>query len=110
MSRKYSLDEIDQMRRDIDRIVEGVRHYQWSPSGCFSSGITYNAAERAAKIEDRLRTYMQNGTDPAELEAKVKSIHDAEQKDIDRQRDAWIAKNGPVPVPEWQRTLAEQPK
>jgi glutamyl/glutaminyl-tRNA synthetase len=53
MSRKYSVEEIDAMRKSIE----------WS----YPSGVSYYAHERSAEIENRLRTYMQNGTTPAEL-------------------------------------------
>jgi hypothetical protein len=52
--RKYSITEIDRMRIAI----------RWS----YPSGVYYSN-ERTADIENRLRTYMQNGTDPEELEA-----------------------------------------
>ena len=52
--RKYSIGEIDRMRKAIE----------W----CYPTGVPYLAAERAADVENRLRTYMQNGTDPEELE------------------------------------------
>lgn len=54
LRRKYSVAEIDAMRRAIS----------WS----YPSGGPFYAAERAAEIEQRLQTYMMNGTDPAELE------------------------------------------
>lgn len=50
--RKYSVSEIDEMRFNIRR--------------AFGPG-SYYEAERAAAVEDRLRTHMQNGTDPEEL-------------------------------------------
>jgi len=52
--RKYSVSEIDRMRKAIE----------WS----FPTGVSYDAVDRAAEIEERLRTYMLNGTDPKELE------------------------------------------
>lgn len=52
--RKYSISEIDRMRRAI----------RYS----YPSGVCYIQHERDADIENRLRTYMQNGTEPEELE------------------------------------------
>lgn len=52
--RKYSVAEIDRLRDAI----------RWS----YPSGVPFYEKDRNADIEDRLRTYMLNGTDPAELE------------------------------------------
>lgn len=52
--RKYSIAEIDQMRAAIRSI-------------CIQSGVAYYPAEKTAEIEERLRTYMINGTEPVEL-------------------------------------------
>lgn len=52
-SRKYTLAEIDQMRRDIE----------WS----YPSGVSYYPDARSAEIERRLQTYMANGTTPGEV-------------------------------------------
>jgi hypothetical protein len=57
--RKYSVSEIDRMRRAI---TEVVWDQHWSPK------------TQAPVIEDRLRTYMLNGTEPEELEALSKPI------------------------------------
>jgi len=54
MERKYSMSEIDRMRRAI----------RWS----YPTGVSFNGAERDADIENRLRTYMQNGTTVEEIE------------------------------------------
>lgn len=57
--RKYTVGEIDRMRSEIE----------WSyPSG------PYNAIERNADIENRLRTHMQNGTTPEELASHYATI------------------------------------
>lgn len=55
--RKYSIGEIDRMRKAIE----------W----CYPTGVPYLAAERAADVENRLRTYMQNGTDPIIVELRI---------------------------------------
>jgi len=54
--RKYSVAEIDRMREDIGRM--------------FPLGVAYDPDWRARQIEDKLRTYMLNGTDPDELAAE----------------------------------------
>lgn len=58
MERKYTVKEIDRMRRAV---------WRWR---------RYPKAE----TEDELRTYLLNGTDPEELEAL------ADEKEIERQR------------------------
>jgi hypothetical protein len=63
-SRKYSISEINRMRNAI--------------AGCYPSGESYRASERSAEVEDRLRTHMQNGTDPEELEAAANARMDAD--------------------------------
>lgn len=68
--RKYSVAEIDAMRKSIT----------WS----YGSG-SYDPAQRAADTEDRLRTYMQNGTEPEELAEMAKQRLDA---DLAHQRAA----------------------
>lgn len=68
MTRKYTVAEIDRMRRAIE----------WS----YPSGVTYYQAERSAEIEDRLRTYMVNGTDPSELEQAMREIWKRESMSI----------------------------
>lgn len=54
--RAYTLDEIDRMRSDLGRRLNSP------PFGGMVSSAT---------IEDRLRTYMMGGVDPAELKAKA---------------------------------------
>ena len=54
MAKKYTVAEIDQMRQVI----------RWS----YPSGLSFMPVERDANIENRLRTYMQNGTTPKELQ------------------------------------------
>jgi len=63
--RKYSVAEIDRMRQAI----------RWS----YPCGVPYYENERSAEIENRLRTYMQNGTDPKELEAMIVPIQQNSQ-------------------------------
>lgn len=54
LARKYSVDEINAMRRSL--------------RAAYPSGVAYYEKERSAEVEDRLRTHMQNGTEPSELE------------------------------------------
>ncbi len=58
--RKYSIDEIDQMRRAV-----GWIH---APLGA------YYKSEEDARKEQILRTYMLNGTAPEELEEAVQKM------------------------------------
>ena len=58
VERKYSVAEIDRMRRALERI-------------CTPTNRGYFPAEVEKRVEERLRTYMQNGTDPEELEAAL---------------------------------------
>ncbi len=54
--RKYSVAEIDHMRKTVRRLI-------------YSMGVTNSQWEESSRIvEDRLRTYMLNGTDPEELD------------------------------------------
>lgn len=55
---KYSVDEIDRMREAIRR--------------SYPLGVAYYKKERDADIENRLRTYMLNGTTPGELEEALR--------------------------------------
>lgn len=54
--RAYTVDEVDRMRKAIS----------WS----YPDGVSYYPAERAADIENRIRTYMAAGVSPEELERK----------------------------------------
>jgi hypothetical protein len=56
MTKKYTVATIDRMRRIIMKMLPSLP----------------TLAERMAATEDRLRTYMANGTDPEELEADAK--------------------------------------
>ena len=63
--RKYSVAEIDRMRALLwDRGYDALR--------AAASQGDYNASIEGigCSIEDQLRTYMLNGTDPSELENK----------------------------------------
>ena len=78
--RKYSVNEIDRMRKAVGKIL----YNKWYPpnreggghlyhEGPFFDG-EYEARERSrqAQIEDELRTYMVAGIDPEELEIKAR--------------------------------------
>jgi hypothetical protein len=56
--RKYAIEEIDRMRKALESM--------------YPFGVSFNSKERSAEVEDRLRTHMQNGTEPDEL-AKASS-------------------------------------
>lgn len=70
--RKYSVAEIDRMRRALE----------WA----YPTGVSYYAEQRGAEIENRLRTYMQNGTEPSELEEVAQERMRAETQMRQRQR------------------------
>lgn len=85
--RKYSISEIDRMRAAL-----GTINMRWPPL-YFSS-----EAERdlqpfydAQKIEDQLRTYMQNGTEPEELEAEANNAGAKFKATLQKARDAVTA-------------------
>jgi hypothetical protein len=58
--RKYSVSEIDRMRRAVALMMIGP-------------------CRNGAEVEDRLRTYMLNGTDPEELDEAAKPHIEAEE-------------------------------
>ncbi len=73
MQRKYTVDEIDRMRRalvgrhpirEVMICNVGTGETESRPS----EGTNRRRAERQARVEDELRTYMLNGTDPDEIE------------------------------------------
>lgn len=66
---KYSVQEIDAMRRDIA---------MWG----FLGSDSYYPEQRAKEIEDRLRTYMQNGTTVDELRTALQKNGMAFQRAI----------------------------
>lgn len=51
--RKYSVSEIDSMRRLVRDLCD--------------TGMPYMPQDRAVEVEERLRTYMMHGADPEEL-------------------------------------------
>lgn len=64
--RKYSVDEIDRLRRIVEQ--------EWLfGRGPVRTGFSrsYRSDEKAVAVEAMLRTYMFNGTDPEELERAV---------------------------------------
>lgn len=81
---KYSLEEIDAMRSDLRRLI-----YSQQPIGVL---IYSNDAADDRRVEDMLRTYMQNGTAPDELKTYVdkraRENNEARQRDYDQQSDA----------------------
>jgi hypothetical protein len=54
--RQYSVDEIARMRKAVSMLLHPV------------ALSAYRGPSKIAEIEDQLRTYMLNGTDPEELE------------------------------------------
>lgn len=67
--RAYTLGEIDRMRATLNRMNPWTRlHCSGDGSPC----IDPDKADRDARIEDQLRTYMAAGITPEELEARAK--------------------------------------
>ncbi len=71
MQRKYTVDEIDRMRLAL--IGRHPIHEWYSCGGmggeAHPTEETYRRrAERQIRVEDELRTYMLNGTDPDEID------------------------------------------
>ncbi len=43
----------------------------------YSDRDSFRESERCARVEDQLRTYMLNGTEPAEIEEQMRAIRHA---------------------------------
>lgn len=63
MDRSYTVREIDEMRQHI-KIIHGMN---WM----FSRGNESEMYLQEQRVENLLRTYMMNGTEPNELAAKI---------------------------------------
>lgn len=61
--RKYSVDEIDAMRADVKILATGQSPFGWRGPG-------------TTEVEDRLRTFMLNGTCPSELRSAAEKKMD----------------------------------
>lgn len=72
--RKYSIDEIDAMRSAIRNTIS-------------MTGGNYRESERAAHVEDVLRTHMMNGTDLEELQQGYRAARDAYFKDQEARQE-----------------------
>jgi hypothetical protein len=66
-ARKYSVEEIDRMRDYLIMVVSKDTTYGY-PVSC-SHGMALLSEQGMKTVEERLRTYMLNGTDPGELES-----------------------------------------
>lgn len=64
--RKYSVQEIDRMRKTIRHQFPMIYR---TPPGSGGNGPALLTDEYDSQVEDRLRTYMLNGTEPDELDA-----------------------------------------
>ena len=91
--RKYTIDEIDQMRS----------HIRWS----YPSGVGYFTKDRDADIENRLRTYMQNGTTVAELEKMARAIHARDIKRAPSALEFYARQREGQPPPRVLKTAAD---
>jgi hypothetical protein len=92
--KKYTIDEIDQMRS----------HIRWS----YPSDVVYCTKDQDADIENRLRTYMQNGTTVAELEKMARAIHERNIKPIRAIHERNI-KRGEAELEFYDRQCESQP-
>ncbi len=85
-ARKYSIDEIDAMRKTLT-------HYG-SPEGMYCNYIHENGTAcysisslTSDEVENRLRTYMLAGTDPDELELVLRARYEqARERAADARR------------------------
>lgn len=66
MDRKYSVYDIDAMRKAVERF------------GWMANSGSYYPADRAKEIEERVRTYMVAGVDPDELKDDLEKIWEAD--------------------------------
>jgi hypothetical protein len=69
--RKYSLDEIDLMRSLVAGLFTAYHMPGW---------LYHVPSDEDRRVEERLRTYMMNGTSPEELEAQLENIRAQTQK------------------------------
>lgn len=88
---KYTISEIDEMRRCVNRLWLGPTLY-WVVSAdgnAYSNGgRSYSAAERTVEVEARLRTYMMNGTTLEELRAAEAEMDAQTRAALDKARRA----------------------
>lgn len=86
-ARKYTVAEIDDMRRSI--------------ASSYPSGVSYCADDRAADVERRLQTHMANGTDPGELSTAASERRDREYaaQEAYQERHAKMIASRPAPKP-----------
>jgi len=83
--RSYTLAEIDAMRSDIDLIIVAPAY---SGSGCF-----FNSKDHPRIIEDRLRTCMMGGVDPAELRLAGQKAQDAINQAVENCVEKYAQRN-----------------
>lgn len=82
MMRKYSVDEIENMRNSID----------WM----YPTGVVYYQADRTKETEEKLRTYMLAGITPRQLGKKVRE-HLDRQEMVKEYKAAKRAQVAPLP-------------
>lgn len=89
--RAYTVSEIDEMRKHVRRLIEGpILNWHVSQDGGAQSmgGRSYNPRDRDAQVEDRLRTYMLNGTTVEELREAVRQQDEATRAALERAQEA----------------------
>lgn len=99
MAKKYSLAEIDQMRGHVARLFAGKRRWTAMADGGFYAPAPPEVSP--GQVEDRLRTYMANGTTLLELQAAAADLNRAEAAQQAEAR-AEHERNPPKPVTGWQ--------
>lgn len=90
--RKYSLQEIDDMRQALNELMGS---WQFSGDGSWAGRMP-----KAEEVEQRLRTYMQNGTEPAELAEAAAALIREGVESAKAREDALRAHREANPPPE----------
>lgn len=84
--RKYTVQEIDWMRKSVEQILTVFN-------------VSYNGAQRAIEIEQRLRTYMANGTEPCDLASAAEDQRRKQFLSVIRQQESESAYRRSLPPP-----------
>jgi hypothetical protein len=74
MTRAYTLDEIEEMRKLTRELIKGpTLHWDVQSDGnLMATGGSYKESERVSMVEEYVRTYMANGTEVEELRLAVR--------------------------------------
>lgn len=91
MERKYSIAEVEGMRQSVETL-------------CTRYGQSYDPKERVIQVEQQLRTYMQNGTDPKELAEAASERIRREIEAQDRMQEMYRQRAAAAPKPRELKT------